>query len=78
MPCVGAYYSFNHGTHTAMGENKHPPAHGIFPSFLEMDKTSGAYSLQIYDYLSQIQRETKAFLLIVRHTTEGPQIYDWY
>ena len=31
---------------------------GTFPSFLEIDKTAGAYSLQIYDYLSQIQRET--------------------
>ena len=36
----------------------------------EMDKTAGAYSLQIYDYLSQIQRyRAKAFLLIVRHNT---------
>ena len=25
----------------------------------------------------QIQRETKAFLLIVRHNTEGPPISDW-
>ena len=41
--------------------------HGTFPSFLETDKTAGAYSLQIYDNLSQIQRETKAFLLLVRH-----------
>ena len=62
VPCVGAYYSFHHGT---------------FPSFLEMDKTAGAYSLQIYDYLSQIQSETKAFLLIVRHNNEGPPISDW-
>ena len=44
---------------------------------MEIDKTSGAYSLQIYDYLSQIQRETKAFLLIVRHNTEGPPISEW-
>ena len=42
-----------------------------------MDKTAGAYSLQIYDYFSQIQRETKAFLLVVRHNTEGPPISDW-
>ena len=35
-----------------------------FPSFLEIDKTAVAYSLHIYDYLSQIQRETKVFLLI--------------
>ena len=42
-----------------------------------MDKTAGAYSLQFYDYLREIQRETKTFLLIVRHNTEGPQISDW-
>ena len=41
-----------------------------------MDKTAGAYSLHIYNYLSQIQRETKVFLLIVRHNTEGPPISD--
>ena len=35
-----------------------------------MDETAGAYSVQIYDYLSQIQGETKAFLLIVRHNTD--------
>ena len=46
----------------------HP--HGTFLSFLEMDKTAGPYSLQIYDYLSQIQREMKVFLLIARHSTE--------
>ena len=28
------------------------PTHGTFPSFLEMDKTAGAYSLQIYDYFT--------------------------
>ena len=56
---------------------KYAPTHGVFPSFLEMDKTTAAYSLQIYDYLIQIQRETKAFLLIVRHNTEGPPISDW-
>ena len=39
--------------------------HGTFPSFLEMEKTAGASSLEIYDYLRQIQRETMAFLLIV-------------
>ena len=32
------------------------PTHGTFPSFFEMDKTAGAYSLHIYDYLRQIQR----------------------
>ena len=51
------------------------PTHGTFPSFLEMDKTAGAYLLQFYDYLIQIQRETKAFLLIARHKTEGPRQY---
>ena len=66
VPCVGAFYSFNHGTHTA-----------YFRVFLEMDKTAGAHSIQIYDYLSQIQRKTKAFLLIVGHNTEGPPISDW-
>ena len=47
-----------------------------FHVFLEIDKTAGAYSVQIYDYLSQIQRETKAFLLIVRHNTEKPPFSD--
>ena len=56
---------------------KNEPTNGTFPSIFEMDKTAGAYSLLIYDYLSQIQRKTKAFLLIVRHNTEGPTIYDW-
>ena len=51
-------------------------AHGT--NFLKMEKTSGAYSLQIYDYLSQVQRKAKAFLLIVRHNTEGQPISDWY
>ena len=60
-----------------ISELKYPPTHGKFPSFLEMDKTAGANSLQIYDYFSQIQPETKAFLLIVRHNTEGPPISDW-
>ena len=45
---------------------KYAPTHGTFPNFIEMDKTAGAYSLQIYDYLSQMQRKTKSFLLIVR------------
>ena len=39
--------------------------HGTLPSFLEFDKTVGSYSLKIYYYLSRIQRETKAFLLVV-------------
>ena len=40
------------------------PTNGTFPSFLEIKKTVIEYSLQIDDYLSQIQRETKAFRLI--------------
>ena len=40
-------------------------------------QTACAYSLQIYDYLSQKQRETQAFLLIVTHNTEGPPFSDW-
>ena len=60
-----------------ISELKYAPTHCTFPSFFEMDKTAGANSLHIYDYLSQIQRETKTFLLIVRHNTEGPPICDW-
>ena len=61
-----------------ISELKYAPTHGTFPSLLEIDETTGKpNSLQIYDYLSQIQRETKAFLLIVRHNTEGPPISDW-
>ena len=48
-----------------------------FLSFLKIDKAAGAYSLQIFYYLCQIQHETKAFQLIVRHNTEGPPISDW-
>ena len=48
----------------------HPYTLGTFPSFLELEETAGAYSLQIYDYYSQIQREVKVFLLIVTHNTE--------
>ena len=59
-----------------ISELKYAPTHGTYPSFLEIDKTAGAYSLQIYDNLSQIQRETKAFVLIVRHNTEGPPFSD--
>ena len=53
-----------------ISELKYAPTHATFPIFLEMDKTAGAY-------LSQIQREMKAFLLIVRHNTERPPISDW-
>ena len=60
-----------------ISELKYPPTLRTFPSFLKMDKTAGAYSLKMYDYLSQIQHETKAFLPIVGHNTEGPPISDW-
>ena len=53
------------------------PTHRTFPRFLEIDKTTGPYSLQICYYLSQIQRETKSFLLIVRHNTERQPFSDW-
>ena len=52
------------------------PTHGSFLSFLEMDKTAEAHSLQIYDYLSQIHSETNAFLLIVKHNTKRPHRSD--
>ena len=55
-----------------ISELKYALTHGTFPCFMEIDKTIGAYSLQICDYLSQIQCETKSFLLIVTHNTEGP------
>ena len=54
-------------------ELKYAPTHGTFPSFLEMDKTAGAYSLQIYNYLNRIQLKTKAFLLIIGHNSEDCQ-----
>ena len=44
---------------------------------MEIYKTTGTYSLHIDDNLSQIQRETNAFLLIVRHNTEIPPFADW-
>ena len=57
-----------------ISELKYAPTHDTFPSFfLKIDKTPGAYSLQIYDYLSQTQRETKAFLQIARHTLKDHQ-----
>ena len=44
-----------------ISELKYAPTHVTFPNILEMDKTEcAAYSLQIYDYLCQIQREMKA------------------
>ena len=44
---VRAYYSFNHGTHTAHFRVK------IRDFCLEIDKTAGAYSLQINDLDTQ-------------------------
>ena len=44
---------------------------------MEIYKTAGTNSLHIDDNLRQIQRETNAFLLIVRHNTEGPPFADW-
>ena len=73
--CVLFIKPWHHTLH--ISELKYEPTHGAFPIFLEIDKTAGAYSLQIYDYLSQIQLETKAFLLIVSHNTEGPPFSDW-
>ena len=72
MPCVGAYYSVYHSPTEYISELKCAPTHGTFPSSLEMNKTAGDYSLQIYDYY-----KTKSFLLIVRHNTGGPPISDW-
>ena len=44
--------SWHHTLH--ISELKYALTHGTFPSFLEIDKTAGAYSLQVWDYLSQI------------------------
>ena len=40
---------------------QYAPTHGTVQSFLEMEKTADAYSLQIYDYLSQIQPRRRHF-----------------
>ena len=60
-----------------ISELKYGLKHGTFTSLLEIYKTARAYSLQIYNYLSKIQRDTKAFLLIVRHNNEGLLFSDW-
>ena len=73
--CVLFIKPWHHTLH--ISELKYAPTHGTFTSFLEIDKTAGAYSLQIYDYLSQIQRETSTFLQIARHNTEGLPFSDW-
>ena len=77
MPYVGAYYSFNHGTHTAHFRVKIRTRTRHISEFCENGENRRCLLLQIYDYLSQIQRTTKAFLLIVRQNTEGPPISDW-
>ena len=71
----GLLFILHHTLH--ISELKYAPTHGTFPSFLEIDKSAGAYSLQICDYLSQTQCETNSFLLIVRCNTEGPPFSDW-
>ena len=75
--CVGCVLFIKPWHHTLhISELKYAPTHGTFPNFLEIYKTAGAASLQIWDYLSQIQREPKAFLLIARHNTEGSPFSD--
>ena len=56
-------------------DNTHPTRHTS--EFFENWQNRRAYSLKIYDYLSQIQREPDTFLLIVRHNTEWPPFFDW-
>ena len=75
--CVRAYFNSEICSVWRQGlmNNTHPTRH--ISEFLEIYKTAGAYSLQIYHYLSQIQRETKSFRLIVKHNTEGPPFPDW-
>ena len=78
VDCVLFTKPWHHTLH--ISELKYATIHAHtahFRVFLEIDKTAGACTLQIYDYLSQVQRETKAFLIIVRDNTEGPPIPDW-
>ena len=78
MSCVGAYFNSEKCSVWCPGlMNNIRTQHCTLPSFLEVYKTAGTYSLHIDDNLSQIQRETNAFLLIVRHNTEGPPFADW-
>ena len=70
------YYSLPWHRTLHISEFKYALTHGTFPIFFG-NWQNRAYSLQIYDYLRQIQRETKAFRLIVRHNTEGPPFSDW-
>ena len=77
VPCVGAYFNFEmcRVWCPCLMNNTHPTRRTS--EFFGNWQNRRSYSLQIYDYLSQIQRETKAFLLIVRHNTEGPPFSDW-
>ena len=68
-----------HRTFPSKNTHKHT-AHFLF--FWKLTKPAGFWqnlqnSLQIYDYLSKIQRKTNAFRLIVSHNTEGPPLSDW-
>ena len=65
-----------------VSELKYAPTHGTFPSFLEIDKTASAYSLQIYDYLRQIQTARDEYISANsqtqhrRHNTEDTILND--
>ena len=75
---VGCVLFIKPGHHTLhISELKYAPNTAHFPVFLEIYKTTGTYSLHIDDNLSQIQRETNAFLLLVTHNTEIPPFADW-
>ena len=73
--CVLFILPWHHKLH--ISELKYALTQGTFPSFLEIAKTAGACSLQIYDHLSQVQRQTKAFRLTIRNNTEGQPFSDW-
>ena len=67
MPLSRAVFGLNNrksGVNRQLLISTMSPTHCTFPSFFLIYITKGAYSLQIYDYLRQIQLETKAFLLI--------------
>ena len=73
---VGCVLFIKPGHHTPhISELKYAPNTAHFRVFLEIYKTT--YSLHIDDNLSQIQRETNAFLLLVTHNAEIPPFPDW-
>ena len=75
---VGCVLFIKPGHHTLhISELKYAPNTAHFQVFLEIYKTTGTYSLHIDDNLSQIQRETNAFLLLATHNTEIPPFADW-